>query len=830
MVLLRFGNQVVMKERSIGADAALGFASVGRDVMYALRQLRRSPAFALTAVVTLALGIGANIVVFSVLNAVLLHPLEVRDPQSLYQLRHKAWATGRLLTTSYPALEDYRRRNTTFSDLVGIDAYSHAVLTWRNAPYNLSGDEVTGNYFDLLGVTPEAGRFFHEAEEHGQNSAPYVVLSDAIWRRAFGADPSIVGATVDLNKHPFTVVGVAAPQFHGTERFAWPDYWVPMVNQEQVDGSSGEQDRTSVAVTVIGRLKPGVTQQQATDDLNAISTELAKEYPQSDDGQPLRLIHPGLIGDTGDVIREFLWSVNALALLVLLAACANLATLFAARAADRGRELAVRVALGSTRGRLARQLLTEALLVSLLGGAAGLGFAELLLRALNRLPQAAESHLAASVDARVFATSLALTLMSAMLFGMLPARQAWQSSPLQAMKSGAEQLHLRRFALRDVLLGLQIAICTLLVTASLVSVRGMQRMLNAPLGFQPKNAMLVDMGLGEWQTNDALVAEQKSLIEAARNTPGVTAVGTVNKTLMRGGLRGTPIFQPGTTDFKVKNAVLAPYLFSISPGYLQAAQTHLLSGRDVTWDDTATTPSVALVNETFARKMWGSAPAIGQHFVVSGRLTEVVGVAEDGKYHDLEESPYPVAYLPVAQAEDDETIFIVRSPRSASEMTAALRHTLGAAAPNATMGMQSWSDVIEGELLPAKAATVALSAMGLMAAMLAVTGIFGMAAYSVSRRMKELGIRVALGAGRARVMQSAVGRPLALLLCGLAVGLTLAVLAKPLMGRIVYQAEPRDPLVLGGVLVTMMVIGMAASWIPARRALQVDPSHLMRED
>jgi predicted permease len=830
MALLRFGNQVVMKERSIGADAALGFASVGRDVMYALRQLRRSPAFALTAVVTLALGIGANIVVFSVLNAVLLHPLNVRDPQSLYQLRHKAWMQGRLLTTSYPALEDYRRRNTTFSDLVGIDAYSHAVLTWRNAPYNLSGDEVTGNYFDLLGVTPEAGRFFHEAEEHGQNSAPYVVLSDAIWRRAFGADPSIVGATVDLNKRPFTVVGVAAPQFHGTERFAWPDYWVPMVNQEQVDGSSGEQDRTSVAVTVIGRLKPGVTQQQATDDLNAISTELAKEYPQSDDGQPLRLIHPGLIGDTGDVIREFLWSVNALALLVLLAACANLATLFAARAADRGRELAVRVALGSTRGRLARQLLTEALLVSLLGGVAGLGFAELLLRALNRLPQAAESHLAASVDARVFATSLALTLMSAMLFGMLPARQAWQSSPLQAMKSGAEQLHLRRFALRDVLLGVQIAICTLLVTASLVSVRGMQRMLNAPLGFQPKNAMLVDMGLGEWQTNDALVAEQKSLIEAARNTPGVTAVGTVNKTLMRGGLRGTPIFQPGTTDFKVKNAVLAPYLFSISPGYLQAAQTHLLSGRDVTWDDTATTPSVALVNETFARKMWGSAPAIGQHFVVSGRLTEVVGLAEDGKYHDLEESPYPVAYLPVAQAEDDETIFIVRSPRSASEMTAALRHTLGAAAPNVTMGMQSWSDVIEGELLPAKAATVALSAMGLMAAMLAVTGIFGMAAYSVSRRMKELGIRVALGAGRARVMQSAVGRPLALLLCGLAVGLTLAVLAKPLMGRIVYQAEPRDPLVLGGVLVTMMVIGMAASWIPARRALQVDPSHLMRED
>ena len=829
--LVRFGNHVVIKERSIGADAALGLDSVGRDVQYALRQLRRSPGFAATAVVTLALGIGANIVVFSVLNAVLLHPLDVRDPGSLYQLRHKAWATGRLLTSSYPALEDYRRRNTTFSGLVGIDAYSHAVLIWRNAPYNLSGDEVTGNYFDLLGVKPEAGRFFHEVDERGPNSAPYVVLSDAIWRGAFAADPSIVGATVELNRHPFTVVGVAAPQFHGTERFAWADYWLPIVNEEQVEGWDSLHSRTSVSVTVIGRLKPGVTQQQATDDLNAISAQLENEYPQTDDGQSLRLIHPGLIGDTGDVIREFLWSVNALALLVLLAACANLATLFAARAADRGRELAVRVALGSTRGRLARQLLTEALLVSLLVGMAGLGFAELLLRALNRLPQAAESHLAANVDARVFGVGLVLTLVSALLFGMLPARQAWQSSPMRALKSGAEQVHLRRFAMRDVLLGAQIAICTLLVTASFVAVRGMQRMLNAPLGFQPKNAMLVDMDLGDWsQTGNALVAEQKSLIRAVRSTPGVTAVGTVNKTPMRGGMHGARIFQPGTTDFKASNSVLAPYLFSISPGYLQAAQTRLLSGRDVSWDDTATTPYVALVNETFARKMWGSTPAIGQHFIVSGKLTQVVGVVEDGKYHDLEESPYPVAYLPVAQNEDDETIFIVRSPRSASEMTAALRHTLGAAAPNVTMGMQSWSDVKEGELLPARAATVALSAMGSMAAMLAVTGIFGMAAYSVSRRMKELGIRVALGAGRARLMQSAVGRPLGLLLGGIAVGLALAVLAKPLMGRIVYQAEPRDPLVLGGVLATMVLIGVAASWIPARRALQVDPSRLMRED
>ncbi len=266
------------------------------DVRYALRVLRKSPAFTVVALLTLMLGIGANVVVFGVLNAVLLHPLDVSDPQSLYQIRHKQWMIGRLLTTSYPAFEDFRRRNTTFSGMAGIYGYSHAGLSWRNAVMQVHGDEVTGNYFDLLGVQPEVGRFFHAADEHGPDSAPYVVLSDALWRSAFHADPGVVGTTVELNKHPFTVVGVAPAQFHGTERFVWPDYWMPMVNEEQVEGSDYLHSRTSITVTVIGRLKPGVTPRQATENLNAIAAELAKEYPETDDGQPLRLIHPGLSG------------------------------------------------------------------------------------------------------------------------------------------------------------------------------------------------------------------------------------------------------------------------------------------------------------------------------------------------------------------------------------------------------------------------------------------------------------------------------------------------------------------------------------------------------
>src|ERR1035441_4203609 len=785
---LKFGAVDAVREDYHGEEGLPFVENLLLDVRYALRVLRKSPAFTVVALLTLMLGIGANVVVFGVLNAVLLHPLDVSDPQSLYQIRHKPWMSGRLLTTSYPAFEDFRQRNTGFGGMAGIYGYSHARLSWHNAVVKVHGDEVTGNYFDLLGVQPAVGRFFHAADEHGPDSAPYVVLSDALWRSAFHADRGVVGTTVELNKHPFTVVGVAAARFHGVERFVWPDYWMPMANEEQVEQFDYLHSRTSIAVTVIGRLKPGVTPQQATENLNAIAAELANEYPETDDGQQLRLIHPGLLGDNGDVIRGFLYSVTVLALLVLTAACANLATLFAARAADRSRELALRVALGSSRRRLVRQLLTEAVMVSLMGGAAGLVGADLLLGVLNRSDPFV-GQLTVSVDARVDLAGLALTLGSALLFGMVPAWQTWQSSPMQMMKGGpADAMHLRRFALRDLLLGAQIAICTLLVTASLVAVRGMVRALHAPLGIQPQGAMLADLDLS--QVGHVAVEKEKAMIEAVRRIPGVTAAGTVSRTPFTGGMHGIPIFLPGTTEFKLNNSVLAAYVYQMSPGYLEAAGTRLLGGRDVSWRDTTKTPYVAIVNQTFARKMWGETPwgetpAIGQRFILRGNLTEVVGVAEDGKYHDLEESPQPAVYLPLSQSEQSETIFVVRSPRAWSEMAAALKRTLSGIEPNVPITVQSWPDALGDVLFPSRAATVALGVMGLLAAMLAVTGIFGMAAYSVSRRMKELGIRVALGARKTQVMSAAVGRPMVLLGVGSVLGLLAGIFASHLLGQIV---------------------------------------------
>jgi predicted permease len=798
------------------------------DVRYALRVLWKSPAFTLVALVTLMLGIGANVLVFGVVNAVLLHPLDVSDPQHLYQLRLKPWTSGKALTTSYPAFEDYRQRNTTFGGLAGFDGFSGGRLRWGNTVKSVSGYSVTGNYFDLLGVQAQLGRLIQAADERGPNSAPYMVLSDSLWRTAFNADPGVVGTTVRLGKDPFTVVGVAPARFHGTEKFDWPDYWIPVVNHFDAEYL---QDRTGRPLTVLGRLKAGVTPEQAAEDLSAIAAQLAKEYPKTDTGVPLRLIHPGLQGDAGDVIRGFLYSVAGLALLVLVAACANLASLFAARAADRSRELALRVALGASRWRLVRQLLTEAIVLSTLGGTAGVVIAGLLLRVLNQ-SLSPYGRLAASVDARVYLAALFLTLVSALLFGMIPARQVSQSSPLRAMKSGSvDSTPLRRFTLRDLLLGAQIAICTLLVAASLVAVRGMVRMLHAPLGFQPEGAMLANIDLSEIeQRGDALLVKQKAMLEAVQRIPGVTTAGEVNRVPFTGGLRGVPVFPPGTTDFNLNNSVLAPYVFTMSPGYLKAAGTRLLSGRDISWHDTKTTPYVAIVNQTFARKMWGETPAIGQRFILRDHLTEVVGVAEDGKYYEIMEPQQPVVFLPLLQTENGVAVFVVRTTRAQNEMVTALERTLSAIEPNALITVETWPDAMARVLFPARAASVGLGVMGLLAAMLAVTGIFGMATYNVSRRMKELCIRVALGARTKHVMSAAVGRPIVLLGFGSLAGLLLGVFASRLLEHIVYQANPRDPVVVVGAVLTMALLGIAASALPALRAIAVDPSKLLREE
>lgn len=829
--LIRFGNRTLTREKVTAVDAELAFDAFWRELRYAARQLRRSPAFTATALVTLILGIGANVVVFSVLNALVLKPLDVPQPAGLYNIVHKQQGYD---NQSYPDYVDFQRKNSTFSDMAAY-RIEMAGLSTKEAAYKCWYYRVSGNYFDMLGAQPELGRFFHASDEHGPNSAPYIVLSHNFWRRHFNADPQVIGITVDLNKHPFTVIGVAPAAFHGTDLFLWPDFWMPIVDNPDNDGKDFLSWRGQHNLWVLGKLKPGVTPQQATDNLDAIGHELARQHPE-DDGLDARLVKPGLMGDTfGDPARSFLTGVMVLAFLVLLAACANLASLFAARTADRSRELAIRLAIGSSRWNVLRQLLAEAVLISFLGGGLGTIFSATLLNTLTRWQPFPEFpiHVTVTPDPKVYLVALLLSIGSGILWGLIPARQIWATDSAQVMKSGgAGTLVFRRFTLRDLLLGVQITLCTLLVTSSFVALRGMQRSLYAPLGFQPQGVLLAETDLHMGGHFGASVTQiRKRMLEEVGRIPGVTSAGIIDETPLGTGGSSSPVYREGTTDFRGSNSAFTAKFFGISPGYLQAAGTRLLSGRDFTWHDDAKSPKVAIVNELFARSMFGTADAVGRRFLWGDKIPiEIIGIVENGKYDSLTERPQTAMLLPLEQNPNSDNSLIVRSPLPSDEIVPQVRRVLAQIDPSQPFVFHTWPDALAFVQFPARAATASLGVMGLLAAMLAVTGVFGMAMYSVSKRMREFGIRVAVGAQSVQLMRSALSRPLILLLSGSAAGLFLGVMASQLLAQIVYQATPRDPLVFAGVLITMALLGLLATWLPARRALRIHPASLLREE
>ena len=424
-----------------------------QDLRYAIRVLRKSPGFTVAAVLTLALAIGANAVVFSVMNALILRPLNVPRAQSLYALWRSAVGDAH---QSYPDYLDLRDRNRSFDDLAAFNISAAGIDTGRDSSVSWLY-ETSGNYFDALRLQPYLGRFFHGSDERGPNSAPYIVLSYGFWHNHFQDDRDVVGRVVQLNKHPFTILGVAPPEFHGTLLFFFPDLFVPMVNEEQVDGENFLDKRGNRWVfMVLGHLKAGVTPAQASADLNLIGSDLEKTYPKDDGKMTFSLVRPSLYGDyLGRPVRAFMTALMLLAGLILLAACANLGSLFAARAADRSREVALRLALGSTRKRILRQLFTEAVLISLFGGALGLMGSVVLLHGLSawqpmpRYP----IHLAVDPDANVYAVALLLTLASGFLFGAVPVRQVLRTNPYEVIKLGSTGRVGRRITVRDAAAG-----------------------------------------------------------------------------------------------------------------------------------------------------------------------------------------------------------------------------------------------------------------------------------------------------------------------------------------------------------------------------------------
>ncbi len=790
------------------------------------------PGFALTAVLILALGIAANVIVFGVLQALVLRPLDVPHADRVMTLQPKDG--GPFL--SYPEVRDVRDGNSVFSAVAAMQVQEFG-LEANGVTRPVWGCEMSGQYFEVVGIKPFLGRLLERADDDHPGASEAAVLSWPAWNSDFGADPNIVGKTVRIDKHPYTIVGVTPENFHGTEKFGRSDICVPMANQASLDGISWLESRRHKNVFTIVRIKDGVTMPQVQAELNTIAARIARQYPE-EEGLAFKLARPGLVGDfLGGPIRGFLAGVMGLAGIVLLAACANLGSLFAARTADRTREIAIRMAIGSSRWRILRQVLVEALVISIFGGACACVLAWMALSGLASWHPPTKfpiKFLVVMPQPSLILMAFLISVLTGVLFGVMPLRQIFKTDPNEAIKSGGSQSSVgRRWALRDVLLAAQIALCCVTVTAAFVSLRGLGKALTMDLGFNPKNAVRTQFDLSEAGYSSDAVADhfQRQLLERVSQLPGVEAAGYANITQLSLYQTTSAVFSQQSVDFRPSNTAFYTYHYDVSPGYLTASGTPLLAGRDVSFTDTPKTPAVAIVNQEFARRLFHSEHAVGRYFKNrSGVSIQIVGIMADGKHFTLSEDPEAAAFFPISQEGDTRTALIVRTRRDTADMVGTIRELvrdLDRAVPIEESG--PWNSQLGLSLFPSQVATVALGVFGAFGLLLSIAGTFGLASYTVSKRVRELSIRVALGAQAKQILSAALGRMLILLASGSVVGIVLGMAASRLLSAIVYQASAQDPFVLAAVALTTVLTGSLSVAGPVRRVLHVDPATLLRE-
>jgi predicted permease len=809
-----------------------------QDLRFALRQMRRSPGFALTAVFTLALGIAANVIVFGVLQALILRPIDVPHPDRVMTL-------GRTDMTypifAYPEVRDVRDGNTVFSAVAAWSVQNFG-LEANGATRPVWGCEVGGQYFEVVGIKPFLGRLLQRADDDHPGASEAAVLSWPAWKSDFDADPNVLGTTVRINQQPYTIVGVTPEGFYGTEKFLQPDIFVPLANEASLDGLNWLESRQVAHVWSIVRIKDGTTMPQVQAELNTIAARIARQDPKDEEKLGFKLIRPGLMGDfMGAPARAFLAGVMGLAGIVLLAACANLGGLFAARTADRTREIAIRMAIGSSRWRIVRQVLVEAFVISILGGACASGLAWIAITGLANWHPPTEYPMKFHIlpQPSLILVAFVISVLAGVLFGAMPLRQIFKTDPNDAIKSGSGQSSRgRRWALRDVLLAAQIALCCVTVTAAFVSLRGLGKALSMDMGFNPKHAVLTKFELSHaGYSADSADHFQRQLLERVSQLPGVEAAAYANTTALSMDTSTSDVFSQQTTDFRSSNVAFDTYDYDISPGYLTAAETPLLAGRDVSFTDTAKTPAVAIVNLEFARRLFHSEQAVGRYFKdISGTSIQIVGLVADGKYLLLTEDPQPAAFFPISQEKTTKTSLIVRTrPEDSSgvatnDMAATIRKVVRDLDPTVPIRESSaWNSQLGLTFFVSQVATVALGLFGAFGLLLSITGTFGLASYTVSKRLRELSIRVALGAQAKQILSAALGRMLILLATGSVVGMLLGVAASRVLSAIVYQASAQDPFVLAAVAFTVLLTGSLAVAGPVRRALHIDPAILLRE-
>ena len=808
--------------------------NLARDFRHATRLLRRNPMFTAVAILTLALGIGANCAVFTAINTILFHPLPVKDPQQLVFFNE-----DHNVNMSYPNYRDFRDRNDVLS---GLTAY-------RFNPISLSiqggknlrawAYEATGNYFEVLGVQPLLGRYFHSEDDDQPGAHPVAVLSYRCWQQQFGGDRTIVNKTAKINGLDYTILGVAPASFIGTELIISPDLWVPMSMEAQIEAHpSWLENRDSTDIWVLGRLKPGVSRQQAEASLNRTAAQLRREYPSINQGFKIQLSAPGLIGNAfrGPFIG-FSSVLMTVAGLVLLLACMNLAGMLLARASDRRKEMAVRLALGARRVQIVRQLLIESFLLAVAGGAAGflLSFCISKLFGSWHPPFDVPVNTSILPDNRVLLFTVFAALLTTLLFGLAPAIQSTRTDLVPALKNEAIAERFRRSSLRDLVVVAQVTVSVVLVVSSVLVVRSLQHALSLRLGFTPEHALSVSFDLGLQGYSEARGrAFQRQVLERVAALPGIQHAATSSYMPLRLGMTMNSVFLPGKPR-KNSPENLSATIYDISPGFLTAAGTQLRKGRDIDIHDGASSPQVALVNETFARKLLPNQDPLGKRFHFGLEDTaapiEIVGVVEDGKYVSLGEEPTAAVFEPVSQHYNAWTTLIVRTSLPPQQAIKSIRRILTGIDPELPLfSVGTLSDMLAWPLFPARIAAIVLGAFGLLAMLLATTGIFALMAYAVSRRTREIGIRMALCARAGQVLGFVLRRSAVLFLIGVVTGATLALFFGRLLSTILYGIGPHDPITYLYAFLLMGSVALLASWYPARRAISIDPAQTLREE
>ena len=827
-----------------------------QDVRYGLRVLRASPGFAAVAVLSLALGIGANTSIFSVVNAALLRPLPVVEPDRLVFV-FSGSTTDPWSTSSYPDYLDYRAKNEVFSDLL---TYSDITLSARVEDQTdlMSGSIVSGNFFDVLGLRAALGRTFTPDEDRTPNTHPVAVISHSLWQQRFGGDQGVIGRQLALNGHAFTIIGVTPAGFKGPEVLEDNDIYIPTMMQALVrpprGGFSGDMNpdlltrRGARWMKLIGRLKPGVSIEQAQAAITTIAAALQQAYPDTNRNTIATLFPVSKVDPIG---YPQLLSVAGLLLavvgIVLLIACANVANLLLARATARRREIAVRLAMGASRTRLVRQLLTESLLISLAGGVAGLLLALWTIDVLKTAtpPEGIFAFtLDYSLDGRVLGFTFALAVLTGLIFGLAPALQASRPDLVPALKdeaTAATKGH-RRLNLRNTLVVAQVALSLVLLIGAGLFLRSLNNAQSIDPGYAADKILDAQLNINLLRyTRTQGQQFYSQVIERIEALPGVESATLARIVPMSGTGRTSGFVIQGrqaSDDVNQSEGTGLPdnadnvSLNVVALKYFGTMGISLLQGRDFDTRDKENAPLAAIVNEAFVRRYLADETPVGKRISfrgANGPWSEIVGVVRDSKYRTLGESPRPYVYVPLAQNHETGMTLHVRTAGDPLNVAASVRREIQSLDPNlAVTNVQTLSRVIADSLFAARMGAVLLIVFGSLALVLAGVGLYGVMSYAVSRRTREIGIRMALGAGKGNVLRLVLKDGLALVGGGIATGLIVAAAATRLLASFLFGISPLDAATFVAIPVVLTLVALLASYLPARRAAKVDPIIALR--